>query len=360
MRGWRFAVIALVFLLVATLAAPANTAQAQVSGPRVVVTAQRLNVRSGPGPTFGVLGVVSVGAEMPLVGRLADNSWWQVDSPFGRGWVSGLYTAPRGGWATVPVVSYTQAAAGAPVVATVTTYRLNVREGPSAAYSILGDVGQGTQLNVVGRNSDSSWWQVDSPFGRGWVWGDGVTVGGNVASVPVATAPAATTAAPATTTQPATAPQAVAALTINTAVLNVRSGPGPTFAPIGTVTSGSQYTITGRNSDSSWWQIASPFGAGWVWSGLVIPYGDLAGVPVVATSQAPAAVLVTAWALNVRQGPGSAYAVLGYVYRGTQLQVVGRNSNSTWYQVDTPFGRGWVWSGGVQVLGPIGNVPVTG
>lgn len=56
-----------------------------------VVGTQSLNIRSGPGTAFPVIGVARLGDEGELVGRSADGRWWAVSvptAPGGIGWVS--------------------------------------------------------------------------------------------------------------------------------------------------------------------------------------------------------------------------------------------------------------------------------
>lgn len=56
-----------------------------------VVGTQALNVRSGPGTVFPVIGVARLGDEGQIVGRSADGRWWAVSvpsAPGGVGWVS--------------------------------------------------------------------------------------------------------------------------------------------------------------------------------------------------------------------------------------------------------------------------------
>ena len=56
-----------------------------------VVGAQTLNIRSGPGTAFPVIGAARAGDEGEIVGRSADGRWWAVSAPSlpgGIGWVS--------------------------------------------------------------------------------------------------------------------------------------------------------------------------------------------------------------------------------------------------------------------------------
>lgn len=61
-----------------------------------VTAPQGVNVRSGPGTNFPVLGVAPFGAEGEIIGRSADSAWWVVaipSAPGGSGWVSADFVA---------------------------------------------------------------------------------------------------------------------------------------------------------------------------------------------------------------------------------------------------------------------------
>ncbi len=48
-----------------------------------------LNFRAGPGTNFAVIGGFQPGTLLPVIGRLGNNSWYQVQNGATRGWVSG-------------------------------------------------------------------------------------------------------------------------------------------------------------------------------------------------------------------------------------------------------------------------------
>ena len=64
-----------------------------------------LNLRSGPGTVYDRVGLVAGGAVVPIIGRVGDNSWWQVRYGINVGWVSGQYTSIYGICSSVPVIS---------------------------------------------------------------------------------------------------------------------------------------------------------------------------------------------------------------------------------------------------------------
>ena len=78
--------------------------------PAVVAVVQiaKLNVRSGPGLNYGILGTVSQNDRLPVTGHAAGRcDWFQVQRPNGQlGWVAGTptYTTLEGNCNDVPVV----------------------------------------------------------------------------------------------------------------------------------------------------------------------------------------------------------------------------------------------------------------
>ena len=57
-------------------------------------------------------------------------------------------------------------------------------------------------------------------------------------------------------------------LTVVAPALNVRTGPGITFAAVGYLLQGDQVTVLDYNADTDWWQVQLPDGAtGWISGG---------------------------------------------------------------------------------------------
>ena len=55
-----------------------------------------LNFRQGPSTAFPIITVLNSGALAPVVGRLGDSSWWQLNVDTQIGWVSAEYTTAYG------------------------------------------------------------------------------------------------------------------------------------------------------------------------------------------------------------------------------------------------------------------------
>jgi hypothetical protein len=74
-------------------------------------------------------------------------------------------------------------------LARINTSSLNVRQGPGTNYAPVGTLVQGDQVQIVGRNADSSWWAIQYGNGTGWVIASLVIPEGDMSQVPLVAAP---------------------------------------------------------------------------------------------------------------------------------------------------------------------------
>ena len=69
-----------------------------------ILTNVALNYRTGPGVEYDRVGTFTAGTQVPIVGRIGDNSWWQVQvNSYSQVWVSSDYTTEYGYCINVPV-----------------------------------------------------------------------------------------------------------------------------------------------------------------------------------------------------------------------------------------------------------------
>jgi putative chitinase len=114
-------------------------------GTRFTVTADTLNVRSGPDKSSPAVGTVTKGTV--VTGVAQQNGWEQITAP--AGWVSAQFLQP------VPTAQFT-----------VTADSLNVRSGPDKSNPAVGTVSKGDVVTAVGEQN--GWKQITSPI-AGWV-----------------------------------------------------------------------------------------------------------------------------------------------------------------------------------------------
>ncbi|MCS6846446.1 MAG: SH3 domain-containing protein [Anaerolineae bacterium] len=186
-----------------------------------------VNVRELPDLTARLLGQINKGQSVPVRGRNADGTWYQINfpaGPDGAGWVYALVASVTGVTTTLPVVTPSAAISPAATVPTNPAglkppfIKLkagqdfaNVRTGPDTAYQKVGEL-RATGVNaaaVKGKSANGQWWQIEfagAPGGTAWVFRQLVDLTGDDAAIPVAAAPPLPTAAPTATPAPS-APQ---------------------------------------------------------------------------------------------------------------------------------------------------------
>lgn len=151
------------------------------------VSSYALNVRSGPGINYGVIGVLGRGTVVNLVGyRNAEGNWIMIARADGtQGWIHAGYVQT-----SVPVSSLTVwGGSGTPpgnVTATVTSYYLNVRSGPGIANNVLAVVARGDRLTLTHRNAQANWVRVTLSNGtQGWVHAGYIQSSAPISTLPI-------------------------------------------------------------------------------------------------------------------------------------------------------------------------------
>ena len=73
--------------------------------PGSVYANQAVNVRSGPGTSYGRIGSMAAGQRYPITGKNAAGDWWQIDFNGQQGWVVGSLVSTEGALDGVQVAS---------------------------------------------------------------------------------------------------------------------------------------------------------------------------------------------------------------------------------------------------------------
>jgi len=180
------------------------------------VTASKLNVRSGAGTTYGIIGSVVKGQTLSVMSK--SGSWYKINYNGRTGYVSSDYVQASG-TATPSAESTTY---------TVTASTLNVRSGAGTNYAAIGSVTKGQTLSVMSKSG--SWYKINYNGRTGYVSSDYVQSSG-------------------TTTPPAESTTYI----VTASTLNVRSGAGTSYASIGSVTKGQKLSVVSKSGD--WYKI---------------------------------------------------------------------------------------------------------
>jgi uncharacterized protein YraI len=246
-----------------------------IEGPHGSVSAWKLNVRLGPGTGYPIVTTVSYRELLGLTGRTYDSSWLRIRRDEGQqGWVSAYYMVVSAAHlSAVPIVDGTQPSPEPPsseITGYVTAYRLNVRSGPGADYSPISMLREGQMLTLVGRNTSTTWLQVNLPGGsQGWASAHYIGSPYMLEALPI-------------TGGAVPNPQPGATATVTTDKLNVRSGPSTAYGIMAWVYMGQQVQMVGRNNARTWLKIAVGHGLeGWVSAAYITTNYPIADLPVV-------------------------------------------------------------------------------
>ncbi|SCI72556.1 N-acetylmuramoyl-L-alanine amidase LytC precursor [uncultured Clostridium sp.] len=148
------------------VAPPSNSEQNKPSVKDTgIVTATRLNVRSGYGTNHSVIGSLSNGATVEIVE--SQNGWYKIKYNGGYGYISAQYVKAVGSINNKP--SSTSKSG------TVTATSLNVRSGYGANNSKIGSLRNGAKVEIV--ESKNGWHKIKYNGGYGYVSGEYIKIG---------------------------------------------------------------------------------------------------------------------------------------------------------------------------------------
>jgi SpoIID/LytB domain protein len=256
----------------------------------VVVTGDVVNLRSGPGTGYAVVGRVAKGQQLAVLERRGD--WCRVRLSSGQvAWIAGWLVKTRAGSPTPGTGGGTL-----PAAVEVTGSYVNLRSGPGTGYARVGEASRGARLAVEGKSGE--WYRVRLQSGSlAWIAGWLVK--------PVAEQQ-----------PPQRGADAGEAVVVTGDVVNLRSGPGTGYAVVGRVVKGQQLAVLERRGD--WCRVRLSSGqvawiAGWlVKKAAPVSRGDgeTGGTPQ------PAGFLPRVFALPVRaalstDAPAAAWSANG-------------------------------------------------
>ncbi|MBS4030938.1 MAG: SH3 domain-containing protein [Clostridiales bacterium] len=271
--------------------------------PQINTTVSNLNFRIGPGTPFLSLERLGQGTRLSVL--TVENGWFLVRKTDGTtGWVSGQFSSNPG---AIGPISLT----GRGTVL-VTTNGLNIRTGPGTSYQSIDRLASGTQLRVL--TEERGWFLVRLSSGStGWVsenhvsslsGGSGGDTSGN-------------------------------SVTVNTADLSFRVGPGTHFWSHERLARGTGLTVLA--AENGWLLSRKSNGAtGWVAGSHTSNPGARGSVSL----QGTGTVWTTVEGLNIRTGPGTGFFRIDTLVRGTHLRVLMEENG--WLLVRFNGSTGWV------------------
>ena len=272
------------------------------------VTADALNVRSGPSTSYGITTKLYKGDKVEILET--SNGWHKIKASNGKiGWVSGDYIKVSSGSTSQPSTSTTKA--------TVTATSLNVRSGAGTSYSVITKLPKGTVVDVL-ESASNGWKKIKTSGGTtGWVSGDYLTTGsaGN------------------SSTDNSTSQTSYKA-TVNTDSLNMRKGAGTSYSVITKLSKGTVVDVL-ESASNGWKKIKTSNGTiGWV-SGSYLANGVVEQPSTPSTNKVQAVIDLTHKQLGKpyvwgAEGPNSfdCSGLIYYVYKNAAGITLPRTSSA--------------------------------
>jgi uncharacterized protein YraI len=115
------------------IVAPIATSQAEAAF--AVISGDAVNLRSGPGTGFAVVGQATSGQRYPALGRNAAGDWWQIEVDGLTAWVSAALASVEGDAAILPVIAAAEPAAQLVMPVQVYEVQLTIPTYPYAAFT---------------------------------------------------------------------------------------------------------------------------------------------------------------------------------------------------------------------------------
>lgn len=290
------------------------------SGTIISSKVDGLNVRTGPGTTFSVLGQIYPSQQFNYLDE--KGSWTKINYKGSSAWVaSWLISKKTSTTQTSPPANNNSEATDATITATV----LNVRTGPGTSYSKIGTLKQGDKIVIT--NVKNGWYEIDFNNKKAWVAGDYVKK--------------QATEKPNENVETPT--QTIVKAKVTATILNMRDQPSLNGNVIGKLEQNT--TVEIQKEENNWAYITFGKYKGWV-AGWFLEKEKKSNTEdtSIDNTDVPKVTLLYD-ATNLRSGPSTSYSILDRGNKGDQFPIV--STEGDWYKILLPnkseaYVAGWI------------------
>ena len=306
---------------------PGDSTTTETVQTGTVKVSNSLNVRSGAGTNYSVLGSLSNGAKVEIVGT--SGSWYKIKYGSGYGYVSKDYVtvsssnnnSSSNNTTTTPSTSTTTG------IIKVNN-ALNVRSGAGTSYSVIGSLKNGATVEIV--ETSGSWYKIKYGSGYGYVSKDYVTVSSSSNNSSSNSGSSNSGSSNNTITTPSTS--TTGTIKVND-TLNVRSGAGTSYSVIGSLKNGATIEIV--ETVNSWYKIKFNNGYGYVSKDYVVLQNRS-----IAENVAMKEGTVVTVALKVRESNNFESDIIGTIAMGEKISVL--EDNGEWSKISYKQSNGYI------------------
>lgn len=312
------------FVLIAS-SLPMTHATAQTD--QAVVATDEINVRTGPGLSYGIAAVVKRGESYPILTEQGE--WVQIQLSNGqKGWVvSWLITTSSGAQKSAKRKAQSRSTAGGSTI-TSTASDLRIRTGPGTSYQVIGTFPQGASAKKL--ETSGEWTKISYKQAEGWVHSDYVSGGQKT-----------------TQSNSGESSRSNQAGTVGVSSLNVRQSAAPNAQVVASLARSTQINIL--REQNGWYEIEGNGVKGWVASYYIVT-GKGAGSASEKSSSSSATkhkAYIVYDGTNIRKSASTSAGIAERATKGAAYQIV--RTQGDWYEVTLSNGEtGYVASWVVQ------------
>jgi uncharacterized protein YgiM (DUF1202 family) len=290
-------------------------------GQAGAVTGNNVNVRSGPGTSYGVVGQRNKGDKVTVyeTKKVGSLTWGKIDG----GWIAMKYVK----------LSATENEETEGQMGTVTGKAINVRSGPGTNYKVVGYRYKGNRVTIyeTKKVGSSTWGRMND----GWIAMSYVKLDQPLPETP---AEPTTPSTPPVETEPTEPPKDDTPAVTKTGtvkvsdMLRIRKGPGTNYAVVGYLKNGNKVAIL--ETKGIWARIDK----GWVSLDYIVLDGSNSGSQEEDKKDEPTTWTGTVIAdcLYIRAGAGTGNKIVGRLYEGTKVTILETKGN--WGRIN----KGWI------------------
>ncbi|MDM0497336.1 SH3 domain-containing protein [Clostridium perfringens] len=281
----------------------------------VVKVNSALNMRSGPGSNYGVIGTLRNNDKVEIIKEV--DGWYEIKFNGKVGYVSSQYIkiVDNESSEEKPVEPEKPSVSVNKQGVVKVNSALNMRSGPGSNYGVIGTLRNNDKVEII--KEVDGWYEIKFNGKVGYVSSQYIKVVDNESSEEKPVEPE----------KPSVSVNKQGIVKVNSA-LNMRSGPGSNYGVIGTLRNNDKVEII--KEVDGWYEIRFNGKVGYVSKSYITIVNEGANNETESVIK-EGTVYGVSTNLNVRTGPGTSYQVVGYLLSGDKVKILGEENG--WYKV---------------------------
>ena len=281
----------------------------------IVKVNSALNMRSGPGSNYGVIGTLRNNDKVEIIKEV--DGWYEIKFNGKVGYVSSQYIkiVDNESSEEKPVEPEKPSVPVNKQGVVKVNSALNMRSGPGSNYGVIGTLRNNDKVEII--KEVDGWYEIKFNGKIGYVSSQYIKIVDNESSEEK----------PVESEKPSVSVNKQGIVKVNSA-LNMRSGPGSNYGVIGTLRNNDKVEII--KEVDGWYEIKFNGKVGYVSKSYITIVNEGANNGTESVIK-EGTVYGVSTNLNVRTGPGTSYQVVGYLLSGDKVKILGEENG--WYKI---------------------------